>query len=223
MAETLEALYTEMLGCTSCKMRAGCTRVVPGTGQMVKPILMIVGEAPGQQEDEAGEPFVGAAGEILRAALRKTTILKKSNTLISNVLKCRPPGNKFPKDECPEICVSKWLWEEIRLAEPKRLLLLGNTPLKYVAGLEGITACRGNWYNIRGVRTMATFHPSYIMRQNSAGIITYNDAFEKDIQDVADEVKKILDAQEAEELRKCIEKESASEAENRAGTPADPV
>ena len=200
MAETLEQLYSEMVACQSCKMRAGCTQVVPAAGQRVSPLLMIVGEAPGQQEDEAGEPFVGAAGEILRAALRKTKVINKTNSLITNVLKCRPPKNKFPKDECPEICVTKWFWEEFNLAKPQRMLLLGNTPLKYVAGLEGITACRGNWYNIRGCRTMATFHPSFILRQNNSGLISYNEAFEKDIQLCADEIKAIMD-RKAEEAK----------------------
>lgn len=193
MAETLEALYTEMAGCQACGLRHLCTQVVLGTGQKVKPPLLIVGEAPGQQEDEEGEPFVGAAGKVLRAALRKTGILTKENTLITNVLKCRPPKNKFPKDDCPDICVTKWLWEEIRLAEPKRILLLGATPLKFVSELDGITNCRGQWHTARGIRTMATFHPSFIMRKDNEGLLSFRETFEKDIQDVADEIKKILD------------------------------
>jgi len=213
MAETLEALYAEMIECQSCKMRAGCTQVVPGAGQLIKPILLIVGEAPGAQEDEQGEPFVGAAGEILRAALRKTGIIKRTNSLITNVLKCRPPKNKFPKGEPAQTCVTKWLWEEIRLAQPERMLLLGGTPLKYVAELDGITACRGQWYNIRGIRTMATFHPSFIQRQNNSGMLSYNETFDDDIKQVALEVKAIFEKAQTK----------AAESQISEGKPADPV
>lgn len=212
MAETLEALYSEMVGCSSCKMRAGCTQVVLGAGQLNKPLLLIVGEAPGQQDDEEGEPFTGAVGEILRVALRKTGIIKRTNSLITNVLKCRPPKNKFPKGEPAEICVTKWLWEEIKLAAPQRMLLLGGTALKYVAALDGITACRGQWYNIRGVRTMATFHPSFILRQNNTGLMSYGATFEDDIKQVALEMQTIVDKAAA-----------AVETKNSEGKPADAV
>jgi len=188
MAENLDELYTKMADCTSCKMRKGCSQVVLGAGQRIKPALLIVGEAPGQQEDEAGEPFIGAAGQALRAVLRSTGILTRQNTLITNVLKCRPPKNKFPKDDCAEICMTKWFWEELRLAQPKRMLLLGSVPLEYVAGLEGITACRGQWYNIRGVRALATFHPSFILRKDNEGIMSFRDLWVKDIKEIAAEI-----------------------------------
>jgi DNA polymerase len=188
MAETLDQLYDEMLQCQACKLRGGCSRVVPAVGQRTSPAVMICGEAPGQQEDEQGEPFVGRAGEVLREVLRKVG-LNRSNTLITNVVKCRPPGNKFPTDDCPDICVSKWLSEEIRLAQPKRLILVGSKPLEYVAKLDGITKRRGQWITAQGVRSMATYHPSYVLRQENAGFMAYRDTFAADIAEVAKEVK----------------------------------
>jgi len=190
----IEELYSKMVGCTACKLRKCCMQVVPGTGQLEKPILMVVGEAPGQQEDEEGVPFVGEAGQILREALRETGILNPRNTMITNVVKCRPPKNKFPKDESAEICVSNWLWREIEIAQPKRMLLLGNVPLKYVTGMEGITAHRGQWYSVKGIRTMATFHPSYILRTDRDGTTHIRSTFEGDIKEVAGEVKELQDS-----------------------------
>ncbi len=196
MAETIDQLYEEMVNCTSCKMRKSCTQVVTAAGQRKNPALMIIGEAPGQQEDEAGEPFVGAAGQSLRAVLRSTGILTRENTLITNVLKCRPPKNKFPTGDAADICVAKWLWEEIRLAAPKRILLLGSVPLEYVAGLEGITACRGQWYTIRGIRTLATFHPQFIFRKDNEGITHFRENWIKDIKEIAAEVEEELKKEE---------------------------
>ena len=194
MASVLTELYKEKVKCNACRLRTGCIQVVPGTGCMENPILMIVGEGPGSDEDETGEPFCGPCGQVLREIIRTTKVINKTNTLISNVLGCRPAKNKFPVDDCPNICVSKWLWKEIELAAPKRMLLLGNTPLKYVAGLTGITAQRGKYFNIRGIRTLATYHPSYILRTDQAGMLQHRETFEADIMDVAREVKKLLEA-----------------------------
>lgn len=190
----LSDLYKEMLDCQACKLRGACLRVVPATGQMEDPLLMIVGEAPGQDEDEQGVPFVGKAGQILRRALRETGILNKSNTIITNTVKCRPPKNNFPKDDSASICTTKWLSKEIEQAAPKRMLLLGNVPLKYVASMSGITKMRGQWLNIRGIRTMATYHPSYVSRCDGDGRLDIRRDFERDIQDVADEIGELQNA-----------------------------
>jgi len=201
-------LVKEMKNCSACKMRAGCIQVVTPTGQFDNPLLLCIGECPGEEEDEKGIPFIGKAGQCLRDVLRNTKILNQNNTSISNVLSCRPPGNKFPKDDCPNICVAKWLWKEIELLAPKRMLLLGGVPLKYVAGLDGITANRGKWYNVRGIRTMATYHPSYVLRcDNEIGGEVKRQAFEGDIAEVAAEIAV---------LQKTPQKESLGQAQNHA-------
>ena len=184
----LDDLYGEMKGCSLCKLRAGCTQVVTSIGCTDKPKVLIIGEAPGEDEDAEGEPFIGKAGQCLRNVLRDTGILNRSNCLITNTVKCRPPKNKFPSDDIAGICVGKWLLKEIELAKPERMILLGNTPLQFVANMTGITSCRGQWYSIRGIRTMATYHPSYVLRCDSSGRMMHirND-FEHDIAEVADE------------------------------------
>lgn len=194
MASALVELYEEMRSCTACKTRELCRQVVVAVGQTEFPKVLVIGEAPGEQEDREGEPFVGQAGQLLRLVMRETGVLNRSNTLISNTLKCRPPNNKFPHDECPSICVSKWLDKEIELAKPARMILLGSVPLKYVAGLSGITRVRGQWLSIRGIRTMPTFHPSYVIRQEREGDASARSAFEADIADVAGEVAEMADA-----------------------------
>lgn len=189
---SLAELYEQKKLCQACVLRSACQQVVVGTGQYENPTLMVVGEAPGSDEDIQGEPFVGRAGQLLREALRETSILNRRNTLISNTLGCRPPKNKFPTDDSPSICVSKWLMNEINEAKPQRMLLLGGQALKYVAGLEGITACRGQWYNVMGVRTMATYHPSYVLRCDDDGRLNVRKDFEGDIAAVAEEVAELL-------------------------------
>jgi len=186
--EDLSALYDEMKECKSCRLRESCSQVVVGTGSMT-PRLMIIGEAPGADEDREGEPFVGKAGMVLRDVLRRhhKTINRKT-TLITNVLGCRPPRNKFPTDECPSICVSLWLDRAIEITRPERILLLGNSPLRHVAGLTGITSMRGNWVTCKGVRTLPTYHPSYVMRSDCQGWIQPREEFEGDIAEVAEEI-----------------------------------
>ena len=187
----LERLYEEMKNCSACRMRAGCQQVVTHTGCTDQPLLLICGECPGQEEDEHGEPFLGRAGQCLRSALRDTKIINKANTLIVNVMACRPPKNKFPTDESASICFGLWLKKEIELAKPKRMLLVGATALKYVAGVDGITSARGNWLNVGGIRSMPTFHPSFILRRDAAGETQSRLQFESDIMEVAREIKSL--------------------------------
>jgi len=184
----LESLLSEMKNCKACRLRSQCKQVVTGVGSMT-PKLIIVGEAPGADEDHNGEPFVGRAGQILREVLRRhKDVINKDTTLITNVLGCRPPQNKFPKDECPSTCMALWLDRIIEVAQPKRMLLLGNSPLKYVAGLSGITSMRGNWVTCRGIRTLPTYHPSYIMRCDNTGMMQPREEFEEDIAEMAGEM-----------------------------------
>jgi DNA polymerase len=187
----IEELYLRKKECTSCGLRSGCTQVVTGTGQTDSPILLVIGEAPGQDEDLAGEPFIGRAGQLLREVIRETKILNRHNTLISNVLGCRPPKNKFPTDESPSVCVSKWLLKEIEIAKPERMLLIGGQALWHVAGIKKITMARGQWYDIKGIRTMATFHPSYVLRCEGEGKMQIRKMMEEDVMEIATEVMQL--------------------------------
>jgi uracil-DNA glycosylase family 4 len=184
-------LYEEMKKCSLCKLRQNCLQVVPAIGNTTNPLLMIIGDAPSEKEDEEGEPFVGKAGFVLRDALRDTGIINRQNTVMTNTVKCKPPNNKFPTKDISTICFSRWLKQEIAIIKPKRMLLLGNVPLSYVLGLSKISTCRGTWYSYEGIRTMATFHPSYICRQDAQGDMDTREKWERDIMVVAEEIKKL--------------------------------
>ena len=184
------SIWDEMKSCNACKLRGQCNQVVLPCGNRENPILMAIGECPNNAEDEQGFPFVGRSGECLRTAFRQTG-LNRTNTIISYIIKCKPPGNKFPKDDCPDICVSKWLSEEIKLLQPKILLLIGSSALKYVAELEGITNLRGQWITVKGIRVLATYHPSYVLRKENEGYLSFKDVFMNDVVKVSEEVKKL--------------------------------
>lgn len=181
----------DMRDCAACGLRDSCSQVVLPAGNVEDPALLIVGEAPGADEDQQGEPFVGDCGLILRQVLRSTKSINRLTTCITNVVNCRPPRNKFPKDETPQVCRSKWLYPIIERLAPQRMLLLGNVPLKYVAGTTGITKLRGQWIEARGIRTLATFHPSYILRKDRAGDIDGRRLWESDIMEMAKEVARL--------------------------------
>jgi len=177
--------------CTLCSLSNERKQVVCSDG-CKKPVIMVVGEAPGADEDEQGVPFIGKAGKRLRSTLENFGITKK-NSIITNVIPCRPPKNAFPKDkELVANCFHSWLWNEIRLTKPKYLLLLGNQPLKMILNLNGITKHRGILYPLYdpngGVTfwAMPTFHPSYIERkqymEDGEQIIEW---FEEDIKKLA--------------------------------------
>jgi len=155
--------------CRDCFIGKIYDRVVLSDGCNVSPKVMVIGECPGRDEVEAGIPFVGMAGELLRPTLNKHGF-RKTNTLISNVMPCRPENNKFPTDSTlVHNCLDKWLRKEINLVNPEYLLLVGAQPLKYILGLSGITKLRGAWYNYeaneRNISCMVTFHPSYVLRK----------------------------------------------------------
>lgn len=188
---TLQELYTEMKNCQLCVLRQSCTQVVTHEGQVNGPTLMIIGESPGADEDESGRPFIGRAGQLLRQTLRSTGKINAGNTLITNTVHCRPPGNKFPTDGAASTCVSKWVSREIEIAQPKLILILGSQALKYIAGMKGITSVRGQWITARGIRTMPTLHPSYVLREENAGNTESLDNFTKDIFEVANEVAEL--------------------------------
>jgi DNA polymerase len=118
----LKKLNQEMLACTKCALRKGCTQVVPGAGSAETNILFI-GEAPGKKEDETGEPFVGAAGKFLNEMLG-TIKLKREDVYIANVCKCRPPENRDPLPEEVTACWP-WLLAQIKIIRPKLIVTLG--------------------------------------------------------------------------------------------------
>ncbi|NJM73402.1 MAG: uracil-DNA glycosylase [Scytonema sp. RU_4_4] len=152
--------------CHRCGLGETRTHAVISRGSIKAPI-MIVGEAPGQTEDETGLPFVGKAGQLLEKILVSVNLDTQKDIFICNICKCRPPGNRVPTTEEMEAC-KPYLFEQIRLVDPKIILLAGATAVKGLTGdKRGITKIRGQWMEWEGRLYMPIFHPSYLLRNQS--------------------------------------------------------
>jgi len=129
--------------------------------------LMFIGEAPGADEDERGEPFVGRAGQLLTKIIEAMGF-KREEIYIANVLKCRPPENRAPLPNETANCLP-YLERQIELIQPKVIVALGATAVRALLNVQiGITKMRGNWYDYRGIPIMPTFHPAYLLRNPPA-------------------------------------------------------
>ncbi len=135
---------------------------VPGTGSTYAK-LMLIGEGPGEDENKEGEPFVGKAGQLLNRLLAKKKI-KREDIYISNVIKCRPPNNRNPKQEEMDCC-SPFILAEIELIQPTSIILLGSVALNFFCPGEKITKNVGVERFIKNIYTVPTFHPAFLLRQ----------------------------------------------------------
>jgi len=159
----IEALRAEVAGCTKCRELCSTrTQTVFGVGSLKAP-LMFIGEAPGQDEDLKGEPFVGRAGQLLTKTLAKLGV-RREQVYIANILKCRPPGNRQPLPAEMAACMP-FLLRQIAFLRPKILCLLGNVALQgLLPGSRGITSVRGRYVTFQGIQTLPAFHPAYVLR-----------------------------------------------------------
>jgi len=149
-------------GCTDCGLAGGRTNVVFGSGSDAADVL-IVGEAPGQQEDEQGLPFVGRSGQLLETLLNEIE-LERGDVYIANVVKCRPPGNRDPRPDEIDTC-KPYLRRQIELIDPKVVVTLGNFSTKLLLRTStGITRMRGSVYEWWGRYLVPTFHPAAALR-----------------------------------------------------------
>jgi DNA polymerase len=170
--KSFNALRERALICVKCPhLAASRKNVVFGVGN-IDAQLMFVGEAPGADEDAQGEPFVGAAGQLLTKIISATG-LSRSDVYIANILKCRPDtpgqssGNRKPTPEEMATCIP-YLHEQIDLIQPKVLVALGGVAVEGLLGKNlGITKLRGSWQTYRGIPLMPTFHPSYLLRNQA--------------------------------------------------------
>jgi DNA polymerase len=149
--------------CTACGLRAGCTQTVFGVGDE-KADWLLVGEAPGQEEDRLGEPFVGQAGKLLDNMLAALQLKRDKNVYIANVLKCRPPGNRNPAPEEVAKC-SPHLLRQIALLQPKLILAMGRFAVQTLLETDAtIASLRGKLHRYAGVPLIVTYHPAYLLR-----------------------------------------------------------
>ncbi|MFQ5948161.1 MAG: uracil-DNA glycosylase [Acidimicrobiia bacterium] len=158
----LEELGRIASGCVLCPLSEGRTQVVFGEGSPTAD-LMFIGEAPGLHEDEQGLPFVGPAGQLLNQLLGEIG-MKRSEVYIANVIKCRPPGNRDPRQEEVDAC-KDYLRRQLELIQPRVVVTLGNFSTKLLLKRDvGITRLRGQVYPWWGRYLVPTFHPAAALR-----------------------------------------------------------
>lgn len=162
MATTLDELYATCKGCQACALGATRTNVVFGVGDPTAD-LMFVGEAPGEQEDLSGTPFVGRAGQLLDRYLEAVDI-RRDRVYIANILKCRPPKNRDPLPEEEDACID-YLREQVRLIQPKIIVCLGRiAAMRLIKPNYKITAEHGTWVKKNGFYLTAVYHPAALLR-----------------------------------------------------------
>ncbi len=162
-AQALRIIREDLGDCVRCKLHAqGRKQIVFGVGNP-RADLVLVGEGPGADEDEQGEPFVGRAGQLLNKMIEAMG-LRRHDVYIANVVKCRPPGNRTPeRDEC-ETCMP-FLLRQIDAIRPKAIVALGAVAAKNLLGINAsMSELRGHTYDFRGTRLVVTYHPAFLLR-----------------------------------------------------------
>jgi len=160
---TLTQIRAELGECTRCKLSSTRKSIVYGVGAEDAP-LMFVGEAPGEQEDRHGEPFVGRAGELLDKMIEAMGWTRQ-NVYITNVLMCRPPDNRNPQTDEVASCLP-FLKAKIESIAPRVIVALGRPAANTLLGIDApISTLRGKFYDRHGTKVMPTFHPAYLLRE----------------------------------------------------------
>lgn len=165
-AGSLEVLQQALGAFDLCELKKGARNLVFADG-VPGARVMIIGEAPGRDEDREGRPFVGRAGQLLDRMLAAIDLSRAENVYITNVLPWRPPQNRDPKPE--EIAMMyPFLARHVALAKPEFIICMGNISCLTVLGKKGITRMRGNWAQAFGLPVLPMFHPAYLLRTPSA-------------------------------------------------------
>lgn len=160
--ETLESIRADMGDCRRCKLAPGRKNIVFGSGSPDAE-LMFVGEAPGADEDTQGLPFVGRAGQLLTKIIESIE-LRRNEVYICNILKCRPPENRNPETDEIASC-EPFLFRQVAAVRPKVICALGTFGAQTLLRTkEPVGRLRGQFFLYRGVKTMVTFHPAYLLR-----------------------------------------------------------
>ncbi|HXW56866.1 MAG TPA: uracil-DNA glycosylase [Candidatus Cybelea sp.] len=164
--DSLERIREDIGDCTRCKLHKARTNIVFGVGNQ-KAELVFVGEGPGHDEDAQGEPFVGRAGRLLTQMIEAMG-LRREDVYICNVVKCRPPENRLPERDEISTC-SPFLVRQLAVIQPKVICCLGACAAQTLLETnQGISRFRGEWFDYRGAKLLATYHPAYLLRNPNA-------------------------------------------------------
>jgi DNA polymerase len=158
-----EALEARVSACERCRLCEKRTNTVFGVGDRAAD-WMLIGEAPGENEDKQGEPFVGQAGKLLDSMLRALSLARGANVYIANVVKCRPPGNRNPEPDEAARC-EPYLQRQVALVKPKLIVALGRVAAQNLLKTDAsISSLRGRVHRYEGVPVIVTYHPAYLLR-----------------------------------------------------------
>lgn len=178
-SNSLKVIQDEVKSCTKCSLHSTRTQTVFSRGSS-EASLCIVGEAPGEDEDLQGIPFVGRSGALLDKALTEAGLDVEKDIYVCNIIKCRPPKNRKPTEEECSSCID-YLEEQLKLLSPKVIVALGNTAVSGLLPFDGgITKLHGKFFKRGDILVMPCYHPSYVLRNGSSGPI-YNE-FKQDLQ-----------------------------------------
>jgi DNA polymerase len=168
-----DALVAEAHNCNACRLAGTRKTVVFGVGNP-NADLMFIGEAPGRDEDEQGEPFVGRAGQLLTDII-KAMKLTRDDVYIANVIKCRPPENRNPEPDELDEC-RPFIRRQVELIQPRVIVALGKFGLQSLTEKSyAISSVRGQWLDYNGIKLMPTYHPAYLLRTPAAKKDVWND------------------------------------------------
>ena len=164
--DTLPRIRDDIGDCTRCRLHQARTQIVYGVGNP-KAELVFVGEGPDHDEDVQGEPFVGRAGKLLTQMIEAMS-LRREDVYICNVVKCRPPENRLPEKDEIATC-SPFLFRQLAAIQPKVICCLGACAAQTLLETnQGISRFRGEWFDFRGSKLIATYHPAYLLRNPNA-------------------------------------------------------
>lgn len=161
-------LCSDAMGCTRCQLCRTRTNVVFGTGCTERPVVMVIGEGPGENEDLQGLPFVGKAGIYLDSWLKAISLSRETNVYITNTVKCRPPQNRDPYPDEKSACFA-YLKQQIELIRPQSILCLGRPASTLMTGQteSSMGALRGRFFFFDGIPMICTYHPAAVLRDLS--------------------------------------------------------
>jgi uracil-DNA glycosylase len=187
---SMDEIAEKIKNCQKCPLHSTRHNTVPGEGNYHS-VVIFLGEAPGEVEDLHGKPFIGKAGQLFSKILQSVNI-KREEVFITNMLKCRPPGNRNPSKSEIELCLP-FLESQIAIINPKIIVTLGNIPTKYLLNSkDGITKVRGKWFDwIGGIKIFPMFHPSYLLRHEETTPGSPKELTWRDIKELKKEIEQI--------------------------------
>ena len=171
---SLNNLSEKIASCQRCVLAKTRTKTVPGCG-VCNPLVLVIGEGPGFEEDRQGLPFVGPAGKLLDKMLFSIQLSRNVNVYIANIVKCRPPQNRNPYPEEADAC-SSFLQSQIAILKPKAILCAGSVAAQNLLKTSvGVTKLRGSFFDYSGIPAAVTFHPSALLRDPSLKALAWED------------------------------------------------